>query len=244
VNPVRFLGKPISTNWRSMSSWQAGALLACGLVLEIPLRFWVRPDMSDLVPGNPWFHPWLRLAIEAGMVAAFLVLPVALRVPFGAAGIPRRRWTRWEWTALLIIGGTELIVVAALVGSRWVRLAESGAVGLAMPWVVGEFLFGMNQETGFRGFIMTGLLRLRGAPSAYILNTLLFLFGPLHGPGIGEWLASSPGAAVGYACGVVVHGVAYSWVRHRTDNVVLCAILHGIINGFMNGPGLALRAAG
>jgi membrane protease YdiL (CAAX protease family) len=42
--------------------------------------------------------------------------------------------------------------------------------------------------------------------------------------------------------GVVVHGVAYSWMRSRTDNVVLCAILHGIVNGPMNGTGLALRA--
>jgi membrane protease YdiL (CAAX protease family) len=100
----------------------------------------------------------------------------------------------------------------------------------------------MNQETGFRGLIMTGLLRLRGAPTAYTMSTLLFLVGPLHGPGLIEWISSSPGAAIGYGVGVIVHGVAYSWVRHRSDNVVLCAILHGIINGSMNGPGLMLRA--
>lgn len=241
---MRFLGKPISTNWRLMSARQAAALLACGLALEFPIRLWVRPDMSDLVPGNPWFDPWLRLSIEGGMVVAFLLIPLLLRVPLDVAGVPLRRWTRWEWFALLIIGGGELIVLVALAGSRWVRLWEAGAVAQALPWVVGEFLFGMNQETGFRGLIMTGLLRLRGARSAYVLNTLFFLVGPLHGPGLVEWLTSSPGAALGYACGVIVHGVAYSWVRHRTDNVVLCAILHGIINGLMNGPGLALRASG
>jgi len=238
---VGFLLPPISTNWRALSSKQAGALLVCGLALEFPVRYWVRPDMSDLVPGNPWFHPWLRLGIEAGMLGVFLLVPVLLRVPYTVAGVPRRPWTRWEWLALLIIGAGELVVVGAIAGSRWLRIWDIAPPAPALVWVVGEFLFGMNQETGFRGLIMTGLLRLQGVRSAYAWNMLLFLVGPLHGPGMIDWIAGSPGAALGYAVGVVVHGLAYSWLRHRTDNVVLCAILHGIINGSMNGPGLALR---
>lgn len=239
-----FLRPPISTNWRSLSAKQAGALLACGLALEFPIRFWVRPDMSDLVPGNPWFQPWLRLGIEAGMFGAFLLIPVLLRVPYKAAGIPRRRWTRWEWLALLIVGAGELIVVGVIAGSRWLRLWNISPSTAALAWVVGEFFFGMNQETGYRGLIMTGLLRLRGLGSAYAWNMLLFLVGPLHGPGIIDWIPGSPGAALGYAAGVIVHGLAYSWLRHRTDNVVLCAVLHGIINASINGPGLALRFGG
>jgi membrane protease YdiL (CAAX protease family) len=239
---MRVLGKPISTHWRSLSGRQAWALLALGLLLEIPIRFAIRPDAGDLRPGNPWFHPELRLALEAGMVGLFFMMPLLLRASAPAVGIPRRRWTRWEWAALAIIGGGELAVVITLVGGRWVRLWEAGLIAQALPWVLGEFLFGMNQETGFRGLIMTGLLRLRGVPAAYAASILLFLVGPLHGPGLAEWIASSPGPALGYAFGVIVHGLAFSWLRHRTDNVVLCAVLHGIINGFMNGAGFALRA--
>ncbi len=227
-----------------MSVRQAGILLACGLLLEFPIRIWVRPDMSDMVSGSFWFHPWLRLGIEAGMLAVFFLLPLLIGVPYKAMGVPRRRWTRWEWIALLIIGVGELIVVGAIAGSRWFRIWDITPAAPVIAWVAGEFMFGMNQETGFRGLIMTGLLRLRGARSAYVWNIFLFLVGPLHGPGLLEWITSSPGAALGYACGVMVHGLAYSWLRHRTDNVVLCAILHGIINGSMNGPGLALRFAG
>lgn len=236
-------GPPISTNWTALSRRNAAVFLAAGLVLELPIRFAVRPDAATLAPGNPWFDPWLRLAVEAAMLGLFFALPLLLRTPLPAGGIPTRSWTRWEFLALAIIGSGELLVVTALVGHRWGRLAEAGLLVSAMPWVVGEFLFGMNQETGFRGLIMTGLLRLRGPRLAYAVNTALFLVGPLHGPGLVEWLGSNPLAAMGYTCGVVVHGVAFSWVRHRSDNVVLCALLHGIINGFMNGAGFALRAA-
>jgi membrane protease YdiL (CAAX protease family) len=73
---------------------------------------------------------------------------------------------------------------------------------------------------------------------------LFFLIGPLHGPGLWEWFQSSPGAALGYMSGVIFHGLAYSWIRYRSDNVLLCAILHGLINGPMNSAGLVIRAHG
>ena len=113
---------------------------------------------------------------------------------------------------------------------------------VALGWALGEFLFGFNQETGFRGLIMTGLLRLGGWKPAVALNTLLFLVGPLHGLGPLESWQQHPVAMGGYAAGVLVCGLSFSWLRYRTDNVVLCAVLHGIINGPMNGAALVLRA--
>jgi membrane protease YdiL (CAAX protease family) len=115
-------------------------------------------------------------------------------------------------------------------------------MGESLIWAFSEFMFGFNQETGFRAIMMTGLLRIRGWKWAFAINTLLFLIGPLHGPGILEWLGSNQSAAIGYMAGVIVNGLAFSWIRYRTDNVILVTILHGIINGFMNGSGLVLRA--
>jgi len=233
---------PISVHWRSLSRRQAAVLLVIGLVLELPVRYVVRPDVGLLRPGNPWFDLRLRLAIEAGMLMLFVFAPLAAGASTRSVGIPGRSWTRWEWGALATIGGVEAIVVTLIAGRRWVRLWEMGSIPDALPWALGEFLFGFNQETGFRGLIMTGLLPLSGWRWACGLNTLVFLVGPLHGPGLVDWLGTNPLAAAGYAFGVIVHGVAFSWLRHRTDNVVLCGILHGIINGFMNGSGFALRA--
>ena len=105
-------------------------------------------------------------------------------------------------------------------------------------------MFGFNQETGFRGIMMSGLLRLKGWKFAFTINTLFFLIGPLHGPGILEWLGENPGAALGYIAGVIANGLGFSWIRYRTDNVILVAVLHGMINCFMNGSALVLRANG
>jgi membrane protease YdiL (CAAX protease family) len=233
---------PISQHWENLNHRQAWFLFIGSLVLEIPIRWIVRPDMSALVPGSPWFNLPLRFAIEAGMVLVFVVVAFAVKAPLPSVGIPLRRWTRWEWGALAIIGLGEVIVVFLIVGDRWPRIWSRGLMGEGLLWASGEFLFGCNQETGFRGLMMSGLLRITGWRWAFVINTALFLIGPLHGQGLVGWLADAPLAATGYAIGVIVHGVAYSWLRYRSDNVVLCATLHGIINGTMNGAGLTLRA--
>jgi membrane protease YdiL (CAAX protease family) len=89
---------------------------------------------------------------------------------------------------------------------------------------------------------MSGLLRLSSPFFAILLNTFMFLVGPLHGPGLLRMLHGSPGGAAGMLAGVVATGLFFSWLRYRTDNLVLCSILHGIVNGFLNGAGLAGRA--
>jgi len=119
-----------------------------------------------------------------------------------------------------------------------------GILAPALFWTVSEFMFGMNQETGFRGIMMTGIMKIKGWKWATAINTLFFLIGPLHGPGLFDWIQNSPGTAIGYSAGVIVNGVAFSWIRYKTDNVLLVAILHGIINGSLNGAGLVLRALG
>ncbi len=237
------MSPPASTAWRSLRPSQALALVALGLALELPLRGFVRPDMAHLLPGSPWFDLSRRLVVETVMILLFLASAPALGASLAAIGIPLRPWTRWEWRAFLIVAAGELAVVAALAGPRWGRIGNSDAVAAALPWVVAEFLFGFNQETGFRGLLMTGLLRTVGWKWAFTLNTLVFLLGPLHGQGLLADLSSHPGPAGAYATGVIVCGLAFSWLRYRTDNVVLCAVLHGLINGPLNGAGLFLRAS-
>lgn len=234
--------RPISTHWKSLAARQAWGLLALGLVLELPIRWIVRPTMAHLRPESPWFNLPLRIGIEAAMILVPLGLALIARVPLRAAGVPRRRWTRWEWGALAVIATGELAVVFSLVGQRWPHIWSAGLTDEGLAWVFGEFLFGFNQETGFRGLIMTGLLRLGGWRPAVALNTLLFFLGPLHGlDPLGSW-QQHPAAMGGYAVGVIVCGLSFSWLRYRTDNVVLCAVLHGIINGPMSGAALVLRA--
>jgi membrane protease YdiL (CAAX protease family) len=212
------------------------------LLLEVPARWIVRPDIPDMVPGNPWFRLPVRLAVEVGLIMGVLALARVCGASSLSVGVPRRAWTRWEWAMFGLVAIIELAVVILAVGHRWPRLAAAGLLGKALPWAASEFLFGFNQELGFRGGMMSGLLRLTSPLSAALLNTLVFLAGPLHGPGLIGLALRQPGAAVGLLLGVVATGLFFSWLRYRSDNVVLCGVLHGIVNGFMNGAAFARRA--
>lgn len=234
--------QPITERWKTLRPWQAWGLIALGLILEGPVRWVIRPDMPYLRPGNPWFNLPLRIALEIGLVLVVLVAGAALRVRPSQFGAVLRKWTRWEWFAFLIVGGIELAVVTMVAGGRWPRLAEAGVLRGALAWAFGEFWFGFNQEFTFRGPLMSGLLRLSSPSLAIVLNTALFLAGPLHGPGLLRMLPGNPEGAAGMLAGVVATGLFFSWLRYRTDNLLLCSILHGIVNGFLNGAGLAGRA--
>jgi hypothetical protein len=217
-------------------------LIAVGLVLELPVRWLVRPDMSYLRPGNPWFDLPLRIAVELAFVCVVIVVAGILRARPSSWGLALRRWTRWEWVAFAVVGSIELTVVILVAGGRWPRLAEAGVLGPALWWAFGEFWFGFNQEWVFRGPMMSGLLKLTGPAWAIGLNTLVFLAGPLHGPGLLRMLPGNPSGAAWMIAGVVATGLFFSWLRYRSDNLILCGVLHGLVNGFLNGAGLAGRA--
>ena len=234
--------QPISSHWRMLQTQRAWVLVIVGLVLELPVRGLVRPDIPYMVPGNPWFNLPLRISVELAFVLAVLAVAWVMKIRLPEIGIPLRRWTHWEWVAFGVVAAIELAIVISIAGQRWPRLYAAGVLGRGLMWATGEFVFGFNQEFVFRGALMTGLLRLGGYWWALLLNTLVFLVGPLHGPGLLRMAPGSPGAALGMFAGVVATGLFFSWLRYRSDNVILCGVLHGIVNGFLNGAAFARRA--
>jgi hypothetical protein len=184
----------ISAHWQLLRTQQAWALVVVGLVLELPVRWVVRPDIPYMVPGSPWFNLPLRIGVELGFVLAVVAVAWAMKMRLPQLGIPLRRWTRWEWVAFAVVGTIELVVVIAIAGQRWPRLFAAGVMGRGLLWATAEYLFGFNQEFVFRGALMTGLLRLGAYWWALFLNTLVFLVGPLHGPGLWHMAPTSPGS--------------------------------------------------
>jgi membrane protease YdiL (CAAX protease family) len=144
--------------------------------------------------------------------------------------------------AFLVVASIEMAVVIGVAGGRWPRLFEAGVLAGGLGWGFGEFWFGFNQEFVFRGPLMSGLMRLTTPFMAILLNTGVFLAGPLHGPGLLRMLPGNAEGAAWMLAGVVATGLFFSWLRFRTDNLILCGVLHGIVNGSLNGAGLAGRA--
>jgi len=225
--------RPTSAHWQQLGRRQALLLLLIGLLLEGPGRWLLRPHVHDLLPQTPSFDLRLRLAVEGGFVAIFLVA-ASMAGGLAASGMRVRHWSRLEWLLLGVVGGIET-------AGRWGQLPGPGGILGLVAWILSESLFGFNQETGFRGLLMTGLLRLSGPFPAIVLNSLLFTFGPLHGGGhLADWFAH-PAQHVPMIVAVAVSGLFFSCVRYVTDNVLLVGILHGLVNGLLNGSALALR---
>ena len=234
--------QPISTHWKSLSKWQATGLIVAGLVLELPVRWIVRPDIPYMYPGNPWFNLPLRIFIELAFILIMIPLALGMKVRLRALSLTWRRWTKWEWVAFAVVGAIELTIVVLVAGHRWPTLWAAGVIDRALLWAFAEFLFGFNQESSFRGILMTGLLRLTGPFWATVLNTLVFLIGPIHGPGLLALVSKNPEGAAWMFAGIVMTGLFFSWLRYRTDNLILCGALHGLVNGFLNGAAFARRA--
>ncbi len=238
----RLFSTSISQNWNSISKRQAIILILVGLLLELPVRWIVRPDIPYMYPGNPWFNLPLRIFIEIGFVLLLFPLAWSMKISMPVLGIAWRRWTRWEWVAFAVVGTIEMIIVIMVAGERWPKLFEAGVLGGALLWAFVEFFFGFNQESSFRGILMTGIMRFTSPIWATILNTLVFLVGPIHGPGLLSLAAKNPTGAAWMLAGIVMTGLFFSWLRYRTDNLILCGTLHGIVNGFLNGAAFARRA--
>ena len=238
----KFPGNAITSHWQILTKNQAWILIASALLLEIPIRWIVRPDIPFMFPGNPWFNLPLRIAVEAGMILILLIVAYLARVPLKSTGLSWRRWTRWEVVAFVIVGSIQLLIVILVAGERWPRIFTAGILGHGLLWAFAEFLFGFNQESGFRGLLMTGLLRLRGFYPAVLINTFFFLVGPIHGPGLVGLFQRNVEGALWMMAGIIMTGLFFSWLRYRTDNLILVGSLHGIVNGFLNGAAFTLRA--
>ncbi len=119
----------------------------------------------------------------------------SLKIPLPLLGIARRRWTRWEWIAFAIVGAIELFIVILVAGQRWPKLVAVGVIGRALLWAFAEFFFGVNQESSYRGILITGLMRVAGPFWATVLNTVLFLVGSIHGPGLLALGSTNPSGA-------------------------------------------------
>ncbi len=238
----KFPGTPISSHWQSLTTKQARILIVAALLLEIPIRWIVRPDIPFMLPGNFWFNLPLRIAVEAGMVLMLVIVAYLARVPLKSTGLFWRRWTRWEIFAFGIVGSIQLMIVILVAGERWPRIFAAGLVWQGLTWAFSEFLFGFNQETGFRGLLMTGLLRLKGFYPAVLINTFFFLVGPIHGPGLVGLFQRNLEGALWMMAGIIMTGLFFSWLRYRAENMILIGILHGMVNGFLNGAAFTLRA--
>lgn len=185
------------------------------------------------------FPAWFRVPLL--LAAALFAVRRWAHARFGDVGFVR--WRDWTITEKLYFPQVVLLANAIfLVVYSW---ALAPLVHYPRLWsraallVGGELLWGFYQELVYRGILQTELTRRFGNLRGPLLANLAYTFGPLH------FYHLTSGRSAGYVVGVLAAtfaiGLLFTFIFHRTRNVWLVGVFHGIGNAYMNG---ALHVAG
>jgi membrane protease YdiL (CAAX protease family) len=165
--------------------------------------------------GLPQPAAWIRIAVL--LAAAIGLLKLFARVPFAAIGLkPWREWSLAEKSYFIQVVVLANVVFALItrgapaVGPEW---AEMAAV---------DFLWGFYQELAYRGMLQTELTRRFGAVTSVLLADLAYTFGPLH---FYHFAGASP---VAMFAAIFAIGLYFGVLRHRSGNLWMPAVFHGI----------------
>jgi membrane protease YdiL (CAAX protease family) len=218
---------------REGPSYSASAglrLLAIVVVLELVIG--PRAHILELF-DLPQPQAWLRigtLLLEA-LVAVRLWADVRLgEVGFLSPG---------KWTATELIFFAQILIVGTLaIPFRGFTLPLSSAgepVWIAAAMLFGpQILWGFYQELIYRGLLQTELTRRWGGVAGALIANLAFTFGPLHFYHLMRMRPETMNATITVMVATFVMGLLFAFVFHRTRNIWLVGLMHGVGNAVMN----------
>lgn len=203
------------------------------LVIFVLLELVVGPRAS-LVSWLGLASPpaWLRIPVL--LAASVLAARLWAKASFSDIGFLRWR----EWTATEKLYFAQVVVIAcgvliALYSRQLTPLqARSGLWPAVAAIAAVELLWGFYQEVNYRGILQTELARRFGPLWGCLAANVLFTFGPLHFYHLTarqSWVTTAVTLASTFGIGLV-----FAFIFHRTRNIWLVGILHGIGNAYVN----------
>ncbi len=219
---------------REMPAYTASAgfrLLVIVLVLELVIG--PRTHILELF-GLPQPPAWLRIGTL--LLEALVAVKLWANVRLADVGfLSPLKWTPTEQIYFL------QIVVGAGVAFVALRGAELGLLdGGQAPWIAAAFLigpqvlWGFYQEVIYRGLLQTELTRRWGSVAGVLAANLAFTFGPLHFYHLMAARPETMNATVVTIAATFAIGLLFAFIFHRTRNIWLVGVMHGIGNAFMN----------
>ena len=203
------------------------------LVIFLILEFVVGPRIHIL----SWFGLTLPVWLGVPFLLATSVLAVRLwaRVSFSDIGfLPWQKWTATEklYFAQVVIIANAIFI--ALYSRQFRLLQERFDLWPAVAAIAAvEFLWGFYQEFNYRGILQTELTSRFGGVWGPLAANVVFTLGPLHFYHLTSstsWLSTALIVAATFGIGLF-----FALVFHRTRNIWLVGVFHGIGNVYMNG---------
>jgi membrane protease YdiL (CAAX protease family) len=169
--------------------------------------------------GLPQPEPWIRVAALLALALVLVRLFAGLKL--SAIGlVPWRDWSATEKSYFV-----QILVIANVVFALVIKGPPAHAV-TPPQWAavaVTSFFWGFYQEVVYRGMLQTELTRRFGALAGILAANVAFTFGPLHY----YHFATSP-PPVAMFVGIFAIGLFFGVLRHRSGNLWLPAVFHGI----------------
>jgi len=174
---------------------------------------------------------WVR--ISALLAIALVLVRFVAKVNLSEVGF--HRWREWSGTEKSYF--VQLVVIANVVflllfGAR-LRTLVAGPAGMwpLLTLMLPYLLWGFYQELLYRGLLQTELVRRWGPVVGILVANTLFTFGPLH---FYHFARTSPAPMF---AGIFAIGLFFGLLFHRSGNLWIVAIAHGIGNAYIEGTG-------
>ena len=174
--------------------------------------------------------PWLRIPMMLSI--ALLAIRFFARVNFSDMGL--YRWRSWSATEksyflqVLVIANVVFIVILA--GRLQAIIASHSAFEHLWSVFLPNLLWGFYQELLYRGILQAELIRRFSLWPGIIISNLAYTFGPLHFCHFARGASAIPMFAAIFAIGLF-----FGFMFHRSGNLWLPAIFHGIGNMYIEG---------
>ena len=217
-------------NNASHSSIKTSLLLIIlwGLILEYPIRYFVSPDPWIHNPSNWYFDQPSRVFVELGFVL------LALLPFFWVKELKNLLIIKWTKNNLLFLslGVLGSVLVFGLQQLEEIEVIQQQNLGQHVSlWLLTGLFVGFGQELTFRGLIYTGIFKKYGMKSAVIISTLCFALGSIHSVRLYTYFMNDYIFETLLLLAIfILAGLFFVWVRIKTNNIIIPAIIHGVGN--------------
>jgi membrane protease YdiL (CAAX protease family) len=177
-----------------------------------------------------WFYPALPLSVLILLFLgiALLAIPLVARVRFSQLGFHAwREWTLTEKSYFVQVLVIANVVFPLVFAARLQKiLAQPNAVSIIASVFVPYLFYGFYQEVVYRGMLQSELVRRWGAFAGILVANLLYTFGPLH------WNHFTP-INIPMFVAIFAIGLFFGILFHRSGNLWIVAVIHGIGNAYI-----------
>lgn len=172
------------------------------------------------------------------LASAALITRLYCRLSLDAIGLNHWRvWTRREKLYFIQVIPLACAVFGALLFPEvQLFIQKTNPMHLVMTILIPALLWGFFQEFVYRGLLQTELIRRFGVVLGVGASNLLFTFGPLHFYHFGN---SNNPQYLWIFVAIFSIGLFFSLIYHRTGNLWIVGIMHGIGDLFIDGLGRA-----